>query len=374
MKILIDASVCSIGGGVQVALAVINNIAQDPTFDVICVTSPQVDMQLSPEIKAKITYYYPEVNENIFGKRKQGKRLSAIEEKYKPDLVFVIFGPAYWKPKSKSIQGFALGKMLYQQELAIGGLEKILYQIKKFYFKKSASYLLVETDLVKQKLVAFLKYPSDKIFVIGNSYSPLFEKYIINNQNNIEHKLEDFTILVPGSYYQHKNLERVIKALSIVKNNYPNVKALFTIPPDSEGWRKLTALAQEYDVLNVIDTAGFVENSEFARLYLESNAVICASLVESSTAVFPETFLAMLPLLVSNRTFATELCENAALYFDALEVESIANAIMNLVSNKELQLQLIERGTEVLKKNYPSAEAKWLMQKSLIVKLINERT
>ena len=79
MKILIDASVCSIGGGVQVALAVINNIAQDPTFDVICVTSPQVDMQLSPEIKAKITYYYPEVNENIFGKRKQGKRLSAIK-------------------------------------------------------------------------------------------------------------------------------------------------------------------------------------------------------------------------------------------------------------------------------------------------------
>ncbi|TNL49105.1 hypothetical protein EYB59_12600 [Acinetobacter bereziniae] len=80
MKVLVDASICSKGGGVQVALALINNIALDPAFEVICVTSEEVDAQLTSKIKFGIHHYYPEKNENIFGKKRQGKRLLNIEK------------------------------------------------------------------------------------------------------------------------------------------------------------------------------------------------------------------------------------------------------------------------------------------------------
>ena len=114
---------------------------------------------------------------------------------------------------------------------------------------------------------------------------------------------------------------------------------------------------------------GFVENARFAELYLKSNAIMCASLVESSTAVFPEAFLANRPLLVSDRPFARELCENAAVYFDPLDEISIADAIIQLLSNESLQRSLVENGKNVLLKNYPSADEKWALQKDLILKL-----
>ena len=176
MKILVDASITSIGGGVQVALSVIENIANDNDFDVICVTNPEIDRQLSENTKSKFKHYYVEDIVPIYSKFKQGGRLSLIEKKHNPDFVFVVFGPAYWKPKAKTLQGFALGKMLYQKELKVGFFEKLLNSIKAQIFKWSNSYLLVETELVKKKLAKYLNYVDGKIFVIGNSYSPNFKK------------------------------------------------------------------------------------------------------------------------------------------------------------------------------------------------------
>lgn len=370
--ILVDASITSKGGGLQVALSFIENIAIDPSFEVICVVNPEIDKQLSNLAKDSIKHYYVESIEPIYKKFAQGKRISKIEQKHNPELVFVVFGPAYWKPKAKTLQGFALGKILYEQELNIGIYEKVLNFIKKKLFQISQSYLLVETELVKSKLSASFKYPLDKIFVIGNSYSPNFKKNILDNENRIVPKQDKFRILVPGSYYPHKNLERIILALAEIKKApsfQHNLEVVFTIPKESNDWNNLVILAKNNSVIDLISTTGFVENSQFAELYLESNAVICASLVESSTAVFPEAFLAKRPLLVSDRAFATELCEDAALYFDPLDGKDIATAILKLISDINLQQLLVDNGQKVLLKNYPNAEDKWNLQKRLITHL-----
>ena len=374
MVILLDASITSIGGGVQVALSVIENIANDNDFDVICVSNPEIDRQLSENTKSKFKHYYVEDIVPIYSKFKQGGRLSLIEKKHNPDFVFVVFGPAYWKPKAKTLQGFALGKMLYQKELKVGFFEKLLNSIKAQIFKWSNSYLLVETELVKKKLAKYLNYVDGKIFVIGNSYSPNFKKNIIEYETKLFPANDVFQILIPGSYYPHKNLERIIFSLKKLKVHFSeghiqHLKLVFTIPEQSEGWNKLFGLAQENGVEGLIETVGFVENARFAELYLKSNAIMCASLVESSTAVFPEAFLANRPLLVSDRPFARELCENAAVYFDPLDEISIADAIIQLLSNESLQRSLVENGKNVLLKNYPSADEKWALQKDLILKL-----
>lgn len=375
MKIMVDASITSKGGGVQVALSLIENIAIDPDFEVVCVVNSEINKQLSVQAKENIEYYYIENIEPIYKKFSQGKRVSEIESKHNPDFVFVVFGPAYWKPKAKTLQGFALGKMLYEKELNIKGYEKLLNFIKKKIFQCSQSDLLVETELVKRKLSAHFKCSLNKIYVIGNSYSPNFKKNILDNETRILPKQDKFRILVPGSYYQHKNLERIILALAEIKkdpNFQCNLEIVFTIPKESIDWDNLVVLAENNLVSDLISTTGFIENSQFAKLYLESDAVICASLVESSTAVFPETFLAKRPLLVSDRAFATELCEDAALYFNPLDEKDIAASIMKLISDINLQQILVDNGKKVLLKNYPTAEEKWILQKRLITHLYSK--
>ena len=374
-KIMVDASITSKGGGVQVALSFIENIALDPSFEVICVVNPVIDKQLSSIAKKSIENYYIEGIEPMYKKIAQGKRIAQIERKHNPDMVFVVFGPAYWKPKANTIQGFALGKMLYESELNIGIFERCVNFIKKKLFQNSKSYLLVETELVKSKLSKKFNYPLDKIFVVGNSYSPNFKKSVLESEHKILPKQDKFRILVPSSYYQHKNLEKIILALDEISknsNNHKKLEIVFTIPNESNGWRNLQVLARNNNVQDYISTVGFVENSKFAELYLESHAIICSSLVESSTAVFPESFLAKRPLLVSDRPFATDLCEDAALYFDPLDEKSIAQAILKIVNDINVRHTLIQNGQKVLLKNYPSAEQKWVLQKKLITHLYSQ--
>lgn len=371
IKLMVDASIVSKGGGVQVALAFLENISQDSYFDVICVVSEVIDNQLDISIKSKFYFYHVENTVPMYRKFQQGKLIHLIEKEHKPDFVFILFGAAYWKPKAPSLQGFALGKMLYSDELQIGFYEKIINLLKKLLFKTSKSYLLVETTLVKRKLAKYLNYSEDKIFVIGNSYSPAFSKYININKGLLKPENNLFRILIPGSYYPHKNLERVLQAIEKIKNNVLNIRFLFTIPSDSEEWKVFQEYAKKNGVIELIETSGFIANSRFGELYLKSNAVLCASLVESSTAVFPEAFIAERPLLVSNRPYATELCENAALYFDPLDHTSIADAILKIYSDIKLREELVENGKMVLKKNYPSSDEKWIQQRNLILKLAN---
>ena len=76
--------------------------------------------------------------------------------------------------------------------------------------------------------------------------------------------------------------------------------------------------------------------------------------------------------MVSDRPFATELCENAALYFNPLDEKSIAKAILKIVVDANLRDVLVQNGQKVLLKNYPSAEQKWVLQKNLITYLYGQ--
>ncbi|MDI4480156.1 glycosyltransferase [Moraxella osloensis] len=366
-KILIDASLLSVGGGVQVGLACINHIAYDPEIEVVCVASPQIDNQLTQATKAQFKYYIVEPNVPFYKKWLQGKRIAAIEQRFNPDLVFVVFGPAYWKPQATTLQGFALGKILYSKELAIPFTENIFNIIKKQLFIRSNAYLVVETEIVKKRLCEQFNYPAHKVAVIGNSYSPSFKKCVEQWQDNIALNNPKFSFLLPGSYYAHKNYENVIHALSYLPDL--DIELIFTIDEHSSAWHKLIKLAQRIKVNHKIRTVGFIKNEDFAKTYLSANAIICASLVESSTAVFPEAFISKRPLLASNRDFATNLCQEGALYFDPLSSKDIAEKMKMIVSNNDLRDELIRNGLQALQKNYPSAEQKWQLQRQLLLSL-----
>ena len=373
MKILIDASVCSKGGGVQVALALINNIAQDPTFDVICVTSPQVDIQLSPEIKAKISYYYAEVNENILGKRKQGKRLAEIENKHNPDLVFIVFGPSYWRPKSKSLQGFALPLMVYPEtrdrvykdSFVTYCYQKLLNFYKARLMKKNADYVAVETSAFKERVHHLLGIDNEHIFVVENSFNANFLEI-----ETVNKKMDKLQIFVPTAYYPHKNLEILVDvAFELAKMQKTHLVFNFLLPETSAPWVNMKSKAKQLGVEEYFHTLGPVKNIQMAQLYAQTDFVLLPTVAEASTAVYPESFISRKVLLTSNVDFAVELCGDAAVYFDPYDAKDIAKKIVEIDSDPNKQQFLISMGLEQVEKSYLTPQQKWQKQRNLLLNL-----
>lgn len=377
MKVMVDASVCSKGGGVQVALALIKNIILDSEFEIVFVASPQIDSQLTEDQKSKIKYYYLEINENIFGKRRQGKRLLEIEKIHSPDLVFVVFGPSYWRPKAKTLQGFALPLMVYPEtrdkvynsKKIEFFYQKILNYYKAKLVRKNSDYIVVETSAFKQRVHDYLKIDLSKIFVVENSFNPNFLLERIGEDQAIDL----INIFIPTAYYPHKNLEILVEtAFILYERNQNNIKFNFLIDETSVEWEKIILDAKLKGVAHYFHTYGSVKNSEMAGLYASTDFVLLPTVAEASTAVYPESFISKKVLLTSKIDFALELCGDAAVYFDPYDAEDIAEKIISILLDTNLQQTLIEKGLKQVQKSYLTPVGKWSKQKDLILKLVNE--
>lgn len=380
MKIFLDCSLLSIGGGIQVGLSIIQNIVNDSSIETIVVCTPQIDAQLDQVVKQKLKAYHVVQTVPFYKKREQGTYLCQLEAQYQPDLVFTVFGPSYWRSKAKNVQGFALGKMLYPEirKLYPSQLsrfkESLFDWIKQKFFFKNVDNFLVETEVVKARLADRFNISPKNIYVISNTYSPAFEQRLKERKKHIFADQSQITVFVPASFYVHKNLLILPKVLAELKKlNDKKVILKFTVPVNSSGWQEISKVAAEYGVLDQITTVGHVPNHLICDEYLTSNFVICPSLVESSTAVFPESFISERPLLVSDRDFARNLCEDAAVYFDPLDAVDIARKIDTLMLDQQLQNRLLNSAIRVLHKNYLSPTEKWEQQLTLLKKLANSQ-
>jgi glycosyltransferase involved in cell wall biosynthesis len=379
MKLFLDCSLLSIGGGVQVGLSIIQNIANDSSFQLIVTASPQINEQLNDDVKNKLFAYHVVENVSIFKKIKQGKLLAELEERYNPDLVFCVFGPCYWQPKANFLQGFALPKMLYPEsrknytKKSYKFKEELIDYFKAYFFKKNSKHVVVETDVFKDRLLQKFNLDSRYVYVIPNSYSPAFQKSIKDNLASINPNENEINIFVPGGYYRHKNYEVLPEIASqlLINNRNKNFCFYLSLNPESTGWLNIQKIAIDLGVLEHIKTLGHIPNAEIGKEYLRSNIIMSLSSAEASTAVYPEAMCAKRPLIVSDTDFARKLCKEAALYVNPFNAKEIAEKIIYLSNNESLRINLIENGDKVFISNYPDPDSKWKMQRELLIKLAN---
>ena len=371
MKILVDCSLLNIGGGVQVGLSFLENLSNDKSIEAIVVATVQIDQQLSDKDKLAFKNYQVIQSKN---KIKLSKIMKKIEAIYNPDLVFTVFGPSYWRSKAPNLQGFALGLMFYsevQDYLKYSFLKKIriklMYIVKQYLFKKNADYYVVETNVVRKNLSKLLNVSLDNIFVVENCYSPIFEKNI--KENNISNNKDKFNLIVPSSYYPHKNLEVVAVVCDIlVERKIFDINFNFMLKKSD--FDKIKSLCKNQEAKNLLNNYGPVDYKMLAIKYLENNAVFLPTLAESSTSAYPEAFISKRPLLTSDRDFAHGLCKEAAIYFDPFNAIDIVEKIISLKENENLKKLLIANGLHQLS-TYTTPETKWLKQREIFHNILN---
>jgi glycosyltransferase involved in cell wall biosynthesis len=217
---------------------------------------------------------------------------------------------------------------------------------------------MVETETVRKRVSASKGIPRDRIFVVGNSYSAIFRERLRRCSSG--KSSGQYTVLVPSSYYPHKNLEIVPKvAAAIGEFTDRAVKFLLTLPIGEPPWAKLQAEARRLGVGLNIDSAGFVPHERIADLYAQAHAVFLPTLLECSTAVYPESMFAGLPIVTSDLDFARELCEGAALYVDPFDSRAAAESLARVLTDSSERDSLVREGQKVLVRKYPSPEDAW---------------
>lgn len=375
IKIIVDCSTLTKGGGVQVALSFLHFAKNDSDFDIVSIVPYHLLEQFSSEIgnAHRINIVH---KENIFQKILSMFIIKKIEFYFKPQIIFTIFGPSYFFTKNKHIVGYALPLLIYPSHPPLkdpGFLQRKIDNIKIFLFRKSDA-LIVETETVSQRLRNLIGINYPPVEVIKNSYNPLFKKALKYHKSKRVEQRDSFCILIPSAWYPHKNLITIPELAAAMNTISPNFKYVFqfTLDKKSLEWALLEDLSKELGVLDSIEPLGSLKLDELAAAYLGCDLIYLPTLREASTAVYPEAFIAERPLATTDIDFARELCGDAALYVNPAKPIETAHKIVQLLHSEADKHNLVRLGKTQLKINYPSPEQKYAQQKAIIMKYISE--
>ena len=289
------------------------------------------------------------MSSGIIRSAKTRRLLKKIEAKINPDVVFTIFGPSYWKPKVPHLQGFAYPHYIYSDSPYWATINK--WQLLKIkclrfihltYFKNTGKYYVCESQDVSDRVVSLLNVPKKNVYTVNNTCSSVYFNFTTKKSNNLlkEKEHNEYRLLSPCSFMSHKNLTIINQIVTVIKERIPDWSIMFVLTIDSEIFDKFFTKKAKQSIINI----GRIPIDLCPQIYSECDALFLPTLLECFSASYPEAMIMEKPILTSNLSFARSICEEAALYFDPLDVDDIVNKILLIITSEYRQKILIKNG------------------------------
>lgn len=352
MKILINTSNLSVGGGVQVAVSFIQELNSseynDLFFVVILSNAVQSQLDLSSFPNNFSFHLYLNSPAILKTRRITQSKLNKLVDEHQPDIAFTIFGPSYWKPRIHHVIGFAVPWVLEPNSVAFSKLPffsrikmKLWCAYVLYYLKKDGHSFIIETSNARKKLLHLLKPSQQDVSVIGNCCSNVFFDSTFLSRSNASYidlpkrTKNEFRLVLISHLHPHKNIEIIRDVLPLLKSY--NVRFYFTLTKESMP----TDFVGNPNIINL----GPVKTANCPSIYSQCDALFHPSLLEVFSASYPEAMASNLPILASNFDFARDVCGSSALYFDPCSPKSIADKIILLINKPDLRKKLIYEGS-----------------------------
>lgn len=347
MKILVDLSNISVGGGVQVASSLVDYINTDRQHSFYVVLSDKLNRVLSSSKSRSFDFGSTVISTDQWTLLPFGRSyrdLRKVERKFKPDITFTLFGPAYWKAKKKHIVGFARPHYIVKDSpffSSCGFRERLILKLREFIhnrlFVKNSDVLYVENEGMVAPLSE--KY-GKRVFYIPNTYHQVFgsSSFVTKSQPDAR-----FELLTISANYKHKNLTIIPRVVDELNRKYPAFDFQFNVTVETIG-------GVEERHRRYINFLGPVAIEDCPSLYQKADAMFLPTLLECFSASYAEAMISRTPILTSDLSFARSICSNAALYFNPEDPADIADKIYALANDKALSVDLVNSGLDQIKK------------------------
>jgi glycosyltransferase involved in cell wall biosynthesis len=211
----------------------------------------------------------------------------------------------------------------------------------------AAAGIICESNCVKSDIERFLGVDSAKIMVIP---APPVSDFMPQHLDPAKleglikkHALPEQFLLYPAQFFPHKNHLRLIEAFALVLKAYPNCHLVLT-GQSKYDYDKAMAKAVELGVRSRVIHLGYVDTATLASVYLRAAIVVIPTLFESISIPVYEAFRLGVPVCASRVVALPEQIGDAGILFDPLSITDMAEKIMLLLGDKQLRIELVERG------------------------------
>jgi len=151
-------------------------------------------------------------------------------------------------------------------------------------------------------------------------------------------------VLNVGQKKPHRNLERLVRAMVTVRASVPDAQLVLPGPPNAEAEQALRDLARALGVGEAVVVPGFVETAQIEGLYAAAAVFVLPSLVEGFGLPVLEAMARGTAVACSRHGAPAEVAGDAALKLDPTSEASIADAVLTVLSDRDLRARLQAAG------------------------------
>ena len=212
-----------------------------------------------------------------------------------------------------------------------------------------ASFVVIGNKEGALQVEKFYNFPTQRIKTI-----PLPTPQFVFNETGDDKILDrnnlqkEGYLFYPAQFWPHKNHIRILKALTILKKQNINLKIVFT-GSDKGNENYIKEKASELGLINDVKFLGFVSRPELVSLYKNAFALTFASMFGPDNIPPLEAMALSCPVICSNAAGMEEQLGSAALFFERLDENDLAQKILLLLKDKNLRNDLIEKGHKLAK-------------------------
>lgn len=265
---------------------------------------------------------------------------------HKPDVLFVpASSMPIIHPRKTVVTVHDLAFMFYPETYTT--FMRYFHMFEDVLVSQLAWKIITVSESTKRDFVKFWKTDEKRISVVHHGFTP---QKVGSGQWTVdsEMQLPEKFVLFLSTIQPRKNLSGLIAAFRKFKQGHPeDVHKL--VVAGKIGWRAEETLQEIERNKDVVVYLNHVTDSQRGELYAKASALAVPSFYEGFGMWILEAFDAGVPVITSNISSMPEVAGDAAEYCDPHDIDSIEQALENVLLSKEKAAALVTEGRQRLK-------------------------
>ena len=209
---------------------------------------------------------------------------------------------------------------------------------------RHADRIISVSDHTAKDITQHLNIPSQAIASIPNAvdgrFKPLtpLERELFRQQQNLDK--EDFCLLNVGSNNSRKNIDTILKAIALLKHDFP--VQFWKAGADFNSAQK--SFITEHQLNDCVTYLGKPSPEQLGEIYSAADVLVAPSSYEGFGLTILEAMACRTPVVTSNVTSLPEVAGDAAILVSPTDIEAIVAAIFRLQQDENYRQLLRDRG------------------------------
>jgi glycosyltransferase involved in cell wall biosynthesis len=234
------------------------------------------------------------------------------------------------------------------------GIRGKLSLIYQKYLLNNAKLIITDSYSSVRQIRRYLNYPNSKIKMVHLSqpaiYQPLKDITFLQDIKT-KYELPEKFVLFNGDIDWNKNLTTLLLAChklnthlvlygKTIRKFYDQPESFNLSHPELKHLSKLLPLLKS----DLVHLVGFVQEQDLVAIFNLASVYCQPSFAEGFGLPVLQAMACGTPVACSNTHSLPEIAEDAAIYFNPADLDSIISSLQSLLDSPELQKELIQKG------------------------------